>query len=101
MRRMHTTTPTPGPAGLHSIVLKAAQAVPTPAPLQPGFRELAKLHARLASELSVRAESVHASAADQLLDAAQVHALVSIACAGVAPVARQRLIPCVSKEGSK
>ena len=97
------TTPKPGPSGLHSLVLKAAQSVPAPAPAQPGFRELAKLHARAADHYAERATAspVGSPLGADLLDLAQTHALVSIACAGVAPVARQRLIPCTGKDGAK
>jgi len=94
---MNNTAPEPGPH-LHSIILK------TPAePARPSFRDLAKHHARAAAALLGDVDDVlnddepGEASHDELLElvgAAQAHALVAIACAQVAPVARQRLMPC-------
>lgn len=92
---MNNTAPKPGPH-LHSIILK------TPAePVRPSFRDLAKHHARAAAELTTEAdeELARGGAVDHLIDLAQTHALTAIACAQVAPVACQRLMPC--KGGAK
>lgn len=82
---------------------------PTPAAdTRPSFRDLAKHHARAASVLLQDVTDMLNDDApgttDELLEltsAAQAHALVAIACSGVAPVARQRLIPCTTKAGAK
>lgn len=80
--------PVPGPH-LHLTTTPADQA-------RPSFRDLAKHHARAAAELATDAdeELARGGAVDHLIDLAQTHALTSIACAQVAPVARQRLMPC-------
>lgn len=92
-----STSPKPGPSGLHSIILKSAAAMPpSPRPADPGFRELAKHHARAAAELATDADNAHPQGMTDwadLLDLAQAHAAASLACSSVAPVARRRLDP--------
>ena len=90
MTLSNAAAPKPGPA-LHPAPL----APPAPAERAP-YRDLAKHYARLAAmEAAAANEHALGSAlgADRL-HTAQTYALVSLACSHVAPVARQRLIPC-------
>lgn len=65
------------------------------------YRDLAKLHAREASRILLSAEESDSDEEQLDLLTAIAHALTSIAASGVAPVARQRLIPCTTKAGAK
>lgn len=89
---MIESAPKPGPhlSTLPSVILS------DPDPVRASFRELAKTHARAASELALGADEAQATNQpwENLADLAQVHALASLACSAVAPVARQRLTPC-------
>lgn len=93
---MTQDAPKPGPH-LHSIVLKSPGV-----PARPSFRDLAKHHARAAAELATDADeelALRGVLPEALVDLAQTHALAALACSAVAPVARQRLMPC--KAGAK
>ncbi len=92
---MIESAPKPGPH-LHP-------AAPTVVLDRPSFRDLAKQHARAASELAFAADEAQSLGLpwESLVDLAQAHADAALACSAVAPVARQRLTPCASKAAGK
>lgn len=100
---MTAATPKPGPhvslddriAHAVAEALKGLGVAHTPTPPFTNYRDLARHHAKCASELATYADENNARGtfATEDIALATAHALVSIACSHVSPPARHRLAP--------